>query len=202
MDRPDRLTLAAFFGAMLVGGVNFVAVRFSNRELDPIFGAGSRFGLAALLLLAWMGVRRHPIPRGRVLGATVVYGVLSFTVAYSLAYWALQELSAGFGAVVFGAMPLLTIVLAWMHRLERMTPARVVGSLLAITGIAVLADPFSADRLPVLPLLAMLASALAASEATVILKLIPPEDPVSTNGVAMALGAVLLCGLSAVVGET
>lgn len=201
MDRPDRATLLAFFGAMVVGGVNFVAVRFSNRELEPLYGAGVRFGLAALLLLGWMRLRRHPVPRGRVLAATVAYGILAFTITYALAYWGLQRLDAGVGAVVFGATPLLTILLAAVHGLERMTGRRVVGSLLALAGILVLADPFAADRLPVLPLLALLAASLGAAESTVILKLVPPEHPVSTNAVAMTIGATLLLGLSLVAGE-
>ena len=37
----------AFAGAILIGGSNFVAVRYSNRELDPLWGAGFRFALAA-----------------------------------------------------------------------------------------------------------------------------------------------------------
>ena len=44
---PDRLALGAFAGAVVIGGSNFVAVRFSNRELDPLWGAGLRFALAA-----------------------------------------------------------------------------------------------------------------------------------------------------------
>ena len=45
----DRLALGAFSGAVVVGGSNFVAVRYSNRELDPLWGAGLRFGLAAVV---------------------------------------------------------------------------------------------------------------------------------------------------------
>ena len=33
---PDRLALGAFAGAILIGGSNFVAVVYSNRELDPL----------------------------------------------------------------------------------------------------------------------------------------------------------------------
>lgn len=34
-----------FATVVLVGGGNFVAVRFSNRELAPFWGAGLRFAL-------------------------------------------------------------------------------------------------------------------------------------------------------------
>ena len=65
---------------ILIGGFNFVAVRFSNRELAPLFGAGVRFAFAAVLLIAMVAVRRVAFPRGRALLATVAYGVLTFTV--------------------------------------------------------------------------------------------------------------------------
>src|ERR671910_654257 len=43
---PNRRTLAAFLLAVVLGGVNFVGVRYSNQELEPIWGAGLGFGLA------------------------------------------------------------------------------------------------------------------------------------------------------------
>ena len=46
---PDRLALGAFVGAVVIGGSNFVGVRISNRELDPLWGAGLRFGLATIV---------------------------------------------------------------------------------------------------------------------------------------------------------
>jgi len=202
-ETPDRLTIIAFSTAILIGGVNFVAVRVSNQELDPMFGAGLRFSAAALIFLAFVAVRRIPLPRGRVLAVTVAYGVLAFTITYALAYWSLQpgKLSAGIGAVIFGATPLITILLAAAHRLERITPRGVFGALIAVAGITVLANPFSDASVPVVPLLAMLIGAVAAAESGVILKLVPPSHPVSTNGLAMAIGAVLLLGISAVAGE-
>lgn len=199
---PDRLTLAAFTAAALIGGVNFVAVRVSNRELAPVFGAGARFGVAAILLLVFVVVRRVPWPRGSALGATVAYGVLAFTATYALAYWALQELSAGVGATVFGATPLITILLASAHGLEKITTRGIIGAVLAVAGIAILANPLSNDRLPLLPLLAILGAGIAAAESAVILKLVPPRYPVATNAVAMTIGAGLLLAISAVSGES
>jgi drug/metabolite transporter (DMT)-like permease len=199
---PDRLTLVAFSVAVLIGGVNFVAVRYSNRELEPIFGAGFRFGAAALLFLGYMVVRRVPFPRGRELGGVLLYGILAFTVSYALAYWALQELSAGVAAVVFGATPLVTILLAAAHGLERLTRRGLIGAAIVVAGIVVLANPSSGVHVPVLRLLAVLAASVAAAESSVIIKLVRPTHQVAANGTAMALGAVLLLALSAATGET
>lgn len=199
---PDRVTLGAFGVLVLIGGVNFVAVRYSNRELAPLFGAGLRFVVAAALLVGFVAIRGVPLPRGRVLRATLIYGILSFTIAYALAYWALQELSAGVGAVVFGATPLITLFLAAAHRVERLSGRGIAGALLAMAGIAVLANPTSDAAVPILPLLAMLVAALSASEAGVVLKLVPPSNPIATNAVGMAVGSTILLAISAVAGES
>ena len=42
---------ALFGAAVTLGGSNFLAVRLSNRELDPFRGAGLRFSLAAAILV-------------------------------------------------------------------------------------------------------------------------------------------------------
>ncbi|HEX2294162.1 MAG TPA: EamA family transporter, partial [Actinomycetota bacterium] len=71
---PDRVTLSAFAGAVAIGGSNFIAVRLSNDELAPLFGAGLRFALAAGLLLALMRVRRLAVPRGPEAVGSALYG--------------------------------------------------------------------------------------------------------------------------------
>lgn len=197
---PDRLTLAAFSACVMIGGINFVAVRYSNRELEPLFGAGLRFSAAAALFLGFMALRRIGFPRGKELVVAALYGVLAFTVTYAAAYWALQELSAGVAAVVFGATPLITIMLAALHGLERVTRRGLLGSLVAIVGIGVLANP-GGDSVPLLRLGAVLLASAAAAEASVVVKLVPPTHQVATNATAMGIGSALLLGLSALSGE-
>ncbi len=81
---PSGLTLAAFIGAVILGGANFLVVRISNRELPPIWGAGLRFTLAAALFVLIALALRLRWPRGRQLWLTSLYGFLSFAVSYAL----------------------------------------------------------------------------------------------------------------------
>ena len=131
---PDRLALGVFAGAVVVGGSNFVAVRFSNRELDPLWGAFLRFALAAAVFAVLVAVLRLPFPRRRVLGPAVLYGVLAFGGTYGCLYWALQDVPAGIGAVVMAVGPLLTLLLAVGHGLERLTVRALAGALVALGG--------------------------------------------------------------------
>jgi hypothetical protein len=83
-----RLTFAAFAGTVLIGGSNFVAVKFSNLELAPLYGAAVRFTAAAVIfaLLANVLSLRHMAERCLVASST----------AYSL--WRLVRVALRFAA--------------------------------------------------------------------------------------------------------
>jgi drug/metabolite transporter (DMT)-like permease len=197
----DLRTLAAFAAFVIIGGVNFVAVRFSNRELTPLFGAGLRFVTAAIVLLAIVLIWKLPLPAGRALRGTLLYGFLSFAMSYALAYWALTTLPAAIGSLVFASTALFTVVLAPLHGIERFRWRGLLGALITLAGIGILADLGNADQPPLLPLLAMLGSAAAAAESGVILKKAPAAHPIPTNGLAMGLGGVILLLNSMLIGE-
>src|ERR671915_126093 len=132
------MTLAAFLACALFAGGNGVGIRFSNRELAPLWGAGLRFLLAAALLAAVMAAMRLALPRGRALTGALLFGALNFGAAFALAYYALVRMHAGFGQILLALVPLATLLLAVVWRQERLRTGAVVGSLLALTGIALM----------------------------------------------------------------
>lgn len=204
MDRAnvDGVTAAAFVGAALIGGANFVAVNEVVDELDPLYAAMLRFAFASLVFLAVLGVTRTRLPHGRALVGAALYGALGFGIAYACMYIALLELSVGVVAILLGATPALTLVLAALQRMETLTGRGLAGGALAITGIAILsAGSFAAD-VPVGYLVAAFVPPIAVAQATIVAKRFPRMDPVATNGVGMAVGAVLLGAVSVIVGES
>ena len=88
-------TLIAFVLLVFVGGNNAVAVRFSNLELPPFWGAGIRFASAALIFWTVVLVRRTALPKGRALIGALLYGVLAVGAAYAFLYWAILRVEAG-----------------------------------------------------------------------------------------------------------
>ncbi|MGH2681304.1 MAG: DMT family transporter [Actinomycetota bacterium] len=198
----DRRILGAFAGVVLLAGSNIVAVRFSNRELDPFWGAGIRF-LAASGILWTLVIGGHAaVPRGRALGGALVYGVLSFFIAYAFFYWGSQEVPAGLGGTIMASAPLLTVLLAAAHRLERLRLRAVVGAFVAFAGIAVMSSGALIGDVSLLSVLAVVVAAAAAAESGIVLKLLPSAHPVVTNAVGMSTGASLLLLLSLLVGES
>jgi drug/metabolite transporter (DMT)-like permease len=199
--RVQRLTLAAFSVAVLLGGANFVAVRLSNQELAPFWGAGLRFGLAAVLFVMIAFFLRLRWPRGRLLALTAVYGALAFAIPYALLYWALTQATAGSATVVMAGVPLVTLLLAVTQRLERFTMRALAGSVLALGGIAWMVLGSQGVSAPAGAVLAMLGATLAVGQSIILGKQLSANHPAMTNAVAMTIAALLLMMLSASVDE-
>ena len=152
----ERVALASFITSALLAGGNGVAIRFSNRELAPLWGAGLRFSLAAAILLALMGVLGLSLPRGRALIGAVLYGALNFGAAFALAYYGLVEVHAGLAATLLALVPLATLLLAVIQRQEHLRLAAVIGTLLALAGVAVIWRASLQGSAPLPSLLALL----------------------------------------------
>ncbi len=193
--------LLVFALVVLVGGSNFVGVRFSNRELPPFFGAGIRFVGASLLLLVLTRAMGLSLPRGRPLAGALAFGTVNFGVTYALTYWALQTAPAALAATFVALAPLLTFIGAVMLGDERFRWRGIAGGVIALAGIAVI----FIDQIRVVPaavVAALVLQAVAVAAATIWAKRLPRAHPVATNAVAMAPGALLLLGLAAVAHET
>ncbi|HEX6947936.1 MAG TPA: EamA family transporter [Acidimicrobiia bacterium] len=200
-QRLGGFSLAAFTAATILGGANFLAVRFSNQGLEPFWGAGIRFAMAGLLFVAIALALRLRWPRGRQLLDTVVYGLVAFALFYALMYWALLRVTAGMATVVMAVVPLLTLLLAAAQGMERLSPRALIGSLLALAGILwITAGPGSGD-LPLPSLLAMLGGAVCVGESVILGKRLSRNHPVITNAVAMPVGTVPLLLISVIAGE-
>jgi drug/metabolite transporter (DMT)-like permease len=200
--RSDRGTLVAFGVAVVVGGLNFVAVRFSNRELPPFEGAALRFAAAALLFLAYAWVRGIALPRGRSLIGAVLFGLLGFSGAYAFLYWGLVSAPAAVGSVALALVPVVTPVLAAAHGLERIRIRSLAGGALAVAGIAVVVSGQLAASLPFASVIALLLAAAAAAESGVVIKYFPRSHPAATNAIAMGVGATALVLVSRIAGES
>lgn len=193
---PDRLALIGFAVLVLIGGLNFPAVKATVEELAPMWSAGVRFTAAALILLGVVIAQRQRFPTGRALLGSFLFGALSFGGFYAFAYWGIQRVPAGAAAVVLASAPLATFVAAVLHRLESFRWLTLLGALLAIAGIAIMAGGPGGGSLSLAGLLALLAAALCAAEAGVVAKKFPPVQPLMMNGIAMAVGGVVLLVLS------
>jgi drug/metabolite transporter (DMT)-like permease len=191
-SRSERVALASFVVATILAGGNAVSIRFSNRELAPLWGAALRFALAAALLLVAMAAMRLTLPRGRAMIGALLFGALNFGAAFGLAYYALVHLHAGLGQTLLALVPLATLLLAVLQGQERLRLAGVVGALVALAGIVVMSRTPLRAGVPIASVLAAVASAACFAQAAVLVRRFPPVHPVTMNAVGMTFGAALL----------
>ena len=198
---PRILIYAAFLIIVVIGGSNAVAVRFSNVELPPFWGAALRFGAAAVLFWAAVLLKRIAVPRGKELAGAVVLGVFGFGVAYAFLYWALLFVQASLVMVILSLGPLLTFFFAVLHRQEAFRWQGLLGALTAFAGIFVGVGGEIGDSLALIPLLAILGAAASIAEGTVLYKSFPRGHPIAVNAISLTVGALILLLISLAAGE-
>lgn len=199
---PDRSTLGAFLLMIVVGGANAVAVRFSNLELPPFWGATIRFSTTGLIFWVIFLARKNAFPRGRALQGLLLYGMLSIGTSYALLYWALVYVQAGLTTVILALGPLLTFLFAWAHGQEQFRWRGLLGAFIAFGGILVGVGGEIGRSVPLIPLLALVAAAASIAEASVLYKSFPRVDPLTTNAIATTVGAAMLLVISLIAGES
>lgn len=186
------MALTAFLTYAVLAGGNAVGIRFSNRELAPLWGAGLRFALAAALLLAVLVALRLAFPRGRALVGSLLFGLFNFGGSFGLIYYGLVRVHAGLGQILLALVPLATLLLAVLWRQERLSAAAVLGTLLALAGVAAISRAPLQGDVPLLSMLAVAGGAICFAQALVLVRRFPRVHPVTMNAVGMTAGAAVL----------
>lgn len=135
--RARRLAELGVLVAVAVWSANFVVVKASIGVLGPLTFTGARYVVASLTLLAILhhrqGTIRPPAGQTRVL---LGLGVLGFGIYQVLWTIGLTRISAGDSALIIAASPVLTALLAGAVGMDRLTPPKLAGGLIAFAGVA------------------------------------------------------------------
>jgi drug/metabolite transporter (DMT)-like permease len=128
--------------------------------------------------------------------------VLGFGAAFAFAYWGLQRVSAGLGAVFLATVPLLTFGFALLHRQERFRWDGLIGGVFAVAGMAVIFREGLGAGMPSGPLLALFGAAVCFAETGIVVKAFPRVHPVSMNAIGLGVGGLMLLVLSWLYGDS
>src|SRR5208283_3114737 len=129
--------------AMLLWAINYPVAKFGYRELDGLTLGTLRVVVAAICFLPLHAVYRWRYPlRKPVAGRD--YGILAclgFFLAFNqgLFIYGLSYTTVGHSALIIAVGPVYILLLAVAVGLERLTLNKVVGVLLAFTGVVLLA---------------------------------------------------------------
>jgi drug/metabolite transporter (DMT)-like permease len=101
----------AFAALGIVWGSTWIAADTLAESVPPLYGAATRFLLAALLCIPLVVGKRLSLPRGRALGFVLLLSVTLVVLPYLLVLWAQQRVSSVTITVCFAAMPLFVAML-------------------------------------------------------------------------------------------
>ncbi|MBO6784951.1 MAG: DMT family transporter [Alphaproteobacteria bacterium] len=125
--------------ATAIGGGTVVFTRLIVDDTDSLTLATVRYGIAALFLFAiLLATTRLPRIELRDKIWLVVFGILMFSGFPYFLTRALEDTTAARGALLFATIPLITIAIGAIFRIERITWTKLSGIAIAI-GAAVLA---------------------------------------------------------------
>jgi drug/metabolite transporter (DMT)-like permease len=199
--RPDRVTLAAFVGFVLIAGAASVSIRLGSFELPPFWAATLRYAMAVAIFTAVAIALRIPFPRGANLVGALLFS-LTFVVSTALLYVGVSGSSASMGALAFAVTPLVTLALAATIGLERFTLRGVTGAVVAAAGmVVVVSDQLGAAVSPP-ALLALGGGMLFGAITTVVIKRLPPGHPIAANAVGGVFVLPILLALSLLANES
>jgi drug/metabolite transporter (DMT)-like permease len=140
MPNKRSSTLLLSVVACLLWSTAFVGVKVGLQYAGPFAFAGQRFMLAGLLLLPFWWSRR-PSCRAACSQAGMILSIALFQtfILYGLFYLGMTLIPGALAAMVIGASPLVTAVLAhYCMTGDRLSPLKGGSLLLGIIGVAVL----------------------------------------------------------------
>ena len=122
-----------------IWGSTWLFIKLGLEDLPPLTFAGIRFVIAVTILVTVVAIRGLQWPRsGRDWLLLAVSGTLAFTLNYGLLFWGEQHISSGLAALLQATIPAFGLVIAHFYLpTERLTPAKIVGIMLGVFGVAV-----------------------------------------------------------------
>lgn len=198
------LVWSLYAACVLVWSSTWVVIAVGLDDIAPFFGAGIRFTVAGLGVLAAAAALRRPLRTDFVLAGLV--GVLPFATTYGLIYWAEQYVTSGLTAVLFGVLPLyVALIAAAVLPEEPLRMRLLLGVGVALGGLVLafgqslhLGSAPAQSEHAALAAAAVVLSPLASAFGNVAIKRRGAlADPLVMNGWAMLVGGVLLLAVSA-----
>lgn len=117
----------------------FPMIRVGMRDLGPLELAAARFAVASVLALAWLAMRRPPLPTRGDAVRFLICGLIGISVYNGLLNQGERTVSAGAAAFIVNIAPILTAILATVFLRERFTAWGWGGALISFAGVGLIA---------------------------------------------------------------
>ena len=191
-----------------VWGGTFLVTEVALTGITPFWLAAARIVFAALVMLAVWAARGFTLfetsPDRMQRAALIAIGGLSGAIPFTLLAWGQQYVTSGFAGVSMASTALIMLPLAHFFVVgERMTTRRVLGFLVGFAGVAVLiggrAFESSGETLESAGRLACVAAAGCYAVSSILMRRLPPVDPIGLATVLLLIGSAFILPVALVV---
>src|SRR4030095_6833215 len=135
----SRLSLgvfAAFAGIYIIWGTTYLAIAFAIKSLPPFISGVARFGVAGILMYAWLRARNPPPFAGVNIPVMALGGILLSGIGNCFVLFAQQGIPSGIAALIVAAVPVLVLIFDWAFFSKRApTKQALLGPAVAIAGV-------------------------------------------------------------------
>lgn len=136
------MTLSLYALVVLIWGSTWIALKLQLGLVPIELSIAYRFGLAALILFAWMAIARQwRVPRGAAVPRVLAQGLCLFCVNFVCFMKASETLTSGLSAVVFSSASICNAALARVIYGRKIALHVMVGSVVGVAGLALLFWP-------------------------------------------------------------
>jgi len=136
----SRRQLLALVALTLMWGINWPMMKFSLRELTPMYFRALTMSCGAAFLYGWYRARGLRMwPQGAEWRSVLVIGAPNMLGWHALSILGVKELASGRAAILGFTMPIWTVLLGVLALRERLTRRVAVAVLAAAAAIALLA---------------------------------------------------------------
>lgn len=168
MTRRDWSLIAAL---SVLWGSAFILIEIGLRSVPPNTLVFARMALAVPPLWLLLHLKGERLPRGGKSWAMLsLLGLLNVVLPFILFYWGMTQISTGLASILNATTPLWGVVAAhFLTRDEKATPARLLGVVFGVAGIAVMigVDAFKGASTGILAQIACLIATLSYAIASI-----------------------------------
>ena len=132
-----RRVLAAGLGVVVLWASAFPAIRVAAPALGVIGLSVARLAIAAVALLVVAPFFKVRLPNGKDLPLILACGFFGMAAYQILLNWGELDIPAGTASIIVAAAPMVSVGIAAGFLGERLTLTKIAGSIVAITGVAV-----------------------------------------------------------------
>lgn len=138
--QSTRLSVLIPFAIVtLIWGSTWIVIRDQLLHVPASWSVTYRFTVAGVTMLGWALLRRESLKLdARGIGFAVLLGLAQFVLNFNLVYRAEQHITSGVVAVVYALLLVPNAVLARLFLGQKMGRQLVIGSAIAVAGVALL----------------------------------------------------------------